>query len=286
MKPRKKSEELTSCESQEIKPRSAFKYAGGKKSLLGVLMPAAPKHYNHYYEPFVGGAALLFAQLPSKATISDNNPELINCYQVIRDDVELLMSDLASHVNEEAYFYQIRAMKPADMTPVARASRFIYLLKTCFNGLYRCNKSNQFNTSYGRYKNPKIVDKENLLAVSRYFQSSEIEIVCSDYKTVIDKAMPGDLIFLDPPYVPLTKTANFTSYTQHGFNLEHQKELAEKFAELSERGVKLMLTNSNTDVIHELYQDFKIKVVHAPRSINCKGDKRGKEANEVLVTNY
>ena len=267
-------------------PRPFVKWVGGKRQLLDILHDAAPGEFGRYYEPFIGGGAFLFSQLPDSATISDANPELINCYQVIHNDVEALIRSLRTHKNEEEHFYAVRAKKLSNMTAVQRASRFIFLNKTCFNGLYRENKSGQFNSPFGRYKNPKIVDTENLRAISEYLNTYDVEIKHSGYQFVLDKALPGDYVYFDPPYVPMTKTANFASYVKGGFGLQDQVELAHTFAELDKKGVKVMLSNSNTPIIHDLYKGFNIKIVYASRAINCKGGKRGKEANEVLVTNY
>jgi DNA adenine methylase len=267
-------------------PRPFVKWVGGKRQLLDILHAAAPDNFGRYYEPFIGGGAYLFSQLPDSATISDANLELVNCYQVIRDDVEALIRSLRTHKNEEEHFYAVRAKKIPTMTAVQRASRFIFLNKTCFNGLYRENKSGQFNSPFGRYPNPKIADTENLRAISEYLQTYDVEIKHSDYQFVLDKALPGDYVYFDPPYVPMTKTANFASYVKGGFGLHDQTELANVFTELTKKGVLVMLSNSNTQIIHDLYKDFNIQIIHAARSINCKGGKRGKEANEVLVTNY
>lgn len=273
--------------SADSVPRPFLKWVGGKRQLLGVLSASSPEGWHgRYYEPFIGGGAFLFYQRPDVATISDMNPELINCYTVIRDDVDALIRSLRRHKNEEAYFYEIRAKDVKKMTPIQRASRMIFLNKTCFNGLYRENSKGQFNTPYGRYTNPNIVDEENLRAISDYLNNPDIEIKHSSYQHVLDTAMPGDFVYFDPPYVPLTKTASFAEYVKGGFCLKDQAELADVFAELSRRNVYAMLSNSNTQVILDLYKDFNIKTVHASRSINCKGNKRGKEANEVLVTNY
>lgn len=267
-------------------PRPFVKWAGGKRQLLDILHDAAPAEFGRYYEPFIGGGAFLFSQLPDSATLSDANPELINCYQMIHDDVEALIRSLRTHKNEETHFYAVRAKNLAKMTAVQRASRFIFLNKTCFNGLYRENKSGQFNSPFGRYENPKIVDTENLRAISEYLNTYDVEIKHSGYQFVLDEAQPGDYVYFDPPYVPMTKTANFASYVKGGFGLQDQAELAHTFAELDKKGVKVMLSNSNTPIIHDLYKGFNIKIIHASRAINCKGGKRGKEANEVLVTNY
>lgn len=278
--------------SKQAEPIRPFvKWVGGKRQLLDVLNSAAPSASrlparSRYYEPFIGGGALLFSRLPGLATISDINPELVNCYQVIKDDVEGLIRSLRTHKNTEEHFYAVRAKRLSAMTPVQRASRFIYLNKTCFNGLYRENKSGQFNAPYGRYDNPKIVDRENLLNIHRYLSENDIEILHSGYQHVLENAKAGDFIYLDPPYAPMSSTANFASYTKSGFGLKDQKELASAVAELTKRGVKVMQSNSNTDLIRSLYKQFNIQTVYATRAINCKGDRRGKEANEVLITNY
>lgn len=273
-------------EDEEIVPRPFVKWVGGKRQLLPVLHAAAPKEFNVYHEPFVGGGALLFSHLPGIARISDANAELINCYQVVRDDVEALLRSLATHINEEEHFYTVRAKDVQSMTPVQRASRFIYLNKTCFNGLYRENKKGQFNSPFGRYTNPKIADRKNLTAISQYLLSADVNISCEDYRAVLDNAKAGDFVYFDPPYVPLTKTANFSGYLKGGFGPKHQAELAALFNELTSKGVFAMLSNSNTDLVHELYKGNKIQIVHASRAINSNGSKRGKEANEVLVVNY
>lgn len=267
-------------------PRPFVKWVGGKRQLLGNLHDAAPSRFGRYYEPFIGGGAFLFSQLPDSATVSDINPELINCYMVIRDNVEALIKDLRTHRNEEAYFYAIRAERPDTLSAIQRASRFIFLNKTCFNGLYRENKSGQFNSPFGRYANPKILDEENLLAISRYLNSCDIKIKQGGYQFVLDEARPNDFVYFDPPYAPMTKTASFVGYVKGGFGLKEQAELAETFAELSRKGVLVMLSNSNTPVVHDLYKTFNIKIIQASRAINCKGNKRRREANEVLVTNY
>lgn len=267
-------------------PRPFVKWVGGKRQLLNILRAAAPEKYEHYFEPFVGGGAFLFSQQPKRATISDINAELINTYNVIRDDVEALLRSLRIHKNEEKYFYSIRSKDLEKMTPVQRASRFIYLNKTCFNGLYRENSRGQFNAPFGRYENPNIADKENLLAVSHYLTDNDVNIHCRKYQAVLNAARAGDFVYFDPPYIPLTVTANFTGYTGSGFGELDQRELASIFAELTKKNVFVLLSNSNAPIIRELYKGFDIQLVEATRAINCKGGKRGKEPNEVLIRGY
>lgn len=277
---------LKKSEIKESVPRPFVKWAGGKRQLLSILQASAPRAFEHYYEPFIGGGAFLFSLLPQNATISDANLELINCYQVIRDDVQSLIRSLQLHKNDAEHFYAVRAKAPSSMTAVQRASRFIYLNKTCFNGLYRENNQGQFNAPFGRYEKPKIADKENLLAIAQYLTTKNIQICHADYSHVLNKVQAGDFVYFDPPYVPLTKTASFSSYLKGGFGLQEQEKLADLFKQLAQKGVYAMLSNSNTDTIRSLYSDFEIQTIHASRAINCKGGKRGKEANEVLIVNY
>lgn len=262
------------------------KWAGGKRQLIDILRGNYPAEYNRYIEPFVGGGAMLFDLCPNTAIISDINPDLINAYRVIRDKVDQVIDSLKRHKNEADYFYRIRAVQPFELSDVERASRFIFLNKTCFNGLYRENRKGQFNTPFGKYKNPNILDEANLTAIHGYLNKNTIEINCHDYKKVHSTAQKGDFVYLDPPYVPLTPTANFSSYTKQGFTLQDQEDLAALFKELSHKGVKAMLSNSNTEIVRELYRGFDIKTVSAKRAINCKGGSRGKEPNEVIVRNY
>lgn len=267
-------------------PRPFVKWVGGKRQLLDILQAAAPAKFGRYFEPFVGGGAFLFAQQPKKVTISDINAELINTYKTIRDDVDALIRSLRTHKNEERYFYATRGKDLSKLSDVQRASRFIYLNKTCFNGLYRENSSGQFNAPFGRYTNPNIADKDNLLAVNSYLRGGDIKIHCRDYRAVLNEAVAGDFIYFDPPYIPLTATASFTKYTGADFGALDQRELAAMFAELARKNVQVMLSNSNTPIIHDLYRGFKIQLVEASRAINCKGEKRGREPNEVLIRGY
>ncbi len=267
-------------------PKPFVKWAGGKRQLIDILLANTPPSFGTFYEPFVGGGALLFALLPKKAVISDTNAELINAYLVIRDNVESLIKSLRFHKNDESYFYEIRAKDPARLTDIQRASRFIYLNKTCYNGLYRENSKGQFNAPFGRYKNPNIVDSANLRAISAYLNQSQVIILCQDYKYTVETAQKGDFVYFDPPYYPTSQTASFTKYVKSDFTAKDQEELAEIFRILSQRGCFVMLSNSNTSFIRELYRDFNIFEINANRFINCKGDKRGKGLFEVLVKNF
>ncbi|MUG04410.1 Dam family site-specific DNA-(adenine-N6)-methyltransferase [Bombella sp. ESL0378] len=277
---------LSRDKSNFIHPKPFVKWAGGKRQLVAILQEELPEAFNTYYEPFLGGGALFFSQLPQKAAISDINSHLINAYTIIRDELPCLLQALSKHQNTPDYFYAIRAQDPTTLSKVEQASRFIFLNKTCFNGLYRENKKGQFNTPFGKYKNPNILDATNLTAIHGYLNEKSISISRHDYKKVRSTAQKGDFVYLDPPYVPLTPTANFSSYTKQGFTLQDQEDLAALFKELSHKGVKAMLSNSNTEIVRELYRDFDIKTVSAKRAINCKGGSRGKEPNEVIVKNY
>lgn len=269
-----------------IKPKPFVKWAGGKRQLVNILLSNVPNSFNRYFEPFVGGGALLFELQPQKAVISDINEELINAYKVIRDNVEELINNLKKHKNTKEYYYAIRAINPKTLTPVERASRFIYLNKTCFNGLYRENSKGQFNVPFGRYKNPKICDEENLRAVSEFLNRIEITILNCDYKETCEMAESGDFVYLDPPYYPISKTASFTKYNKNDFSEKDQVELSEIFKELDKKGCYVMLSNSNTEFIKKLYANYRIQEIKANRFINCKANKRRKSRIEVLITNF
>ncbi|MHA1585139.1 MAG: DNA adenine methylase [Promethearchaeota archaeon] len=268
-------------------PHPFLKWAGGKRQLLSQIDEFLPKSITHYIEPFVGGGALFFHLLPKKAILIDTNPVLINVYQVIKNNVEELIHLLKQHRNEKDYFYQIRNIdrtKEYDKwTDIEKASRTIFLNRCCFNGLYRVNSKGQFNVPFGKYKNPKFCDEINLHAVHDSLQ--DVTILSSSFKRVLDYAKPGTFIYLDPPYHPLTETANFTSYTKENFGKEDQIHLKEVFSELDKRGCKVMLSNSYCDFIIDLYKEYNIKIVKAKRAINSKASKRG-AINEALILNY
>jgi len=266
------------------KPKPPVKWAGGKGQLVSQFEPLFPKQkYDLYIKPFFGGGAVFFHILPLSAILIDNNPELINFYIIVRDELQALLADLEKHQNDKEYYYSIRDLDPDKMDAVSRASRFLYLNKTGYNGLWRVNKKGKHNVPFGCYKNPRIVDKENLLQVSRVLQHAEI--VPGDFSKVLDFALPGAFIYLDPPYYPLSETANFTSYTSNSFGEDDQRRLAEVFKQLDERGCQIMLSNSDTSFIRKLYKGYDIKVVYARRAINCCAEKRGPVA-ELVIRNY
>ena len=263
------------------------KWVGGKRQLMFELLKNMPKSYNRYFEPFIGGGALFFELHPENAYISDMNEELINLYSVVRDNVYELISDLNKHEVSKEYFLEIRNLDRTDeyknLSNVQRASRFIYLNRTCFNGLYRVNSQGQFNVPFGNYKNPRIVDENNLLNCSELLKNTEIK--CADFSEILTKVKRGDFVYFDPPYVPLNETSSFTSYTKDGFDMDMQFKLREVCDELDSMGVKFLLSNSDTKLVNELYENYNIKKVFASRQINANADGRGK-ITEVLVRNY
>jgi DNA adenine methylase len=275
------------------KPKPFVKWVGGKRQLLSQfrrLNLYPPEKFNvatgSYFEPFVGGGAVFFDLLPEKGFLSDMNKELVTTYNVIKNDVEKLIVSLKKHKTDKEYFLEIRAQDPNSLTDLDVASRFIYLNRTCFNGLYRVNSKGGFNVPFGKYQNPLICDEDNLKKVSKALKG--IDIKHQDYKEVLKKAKKGDFIYFDPPYYPVSKTASFTSYTKEAFLDKEQLELRDTFLELGKRGCFVMLSNSDTPFINKIYSGHKgvrINKVEAGRAINSKGSGRGK-ITEVLITNY
>lgn len=267
------------------------KWAGGKRQLLSQIrdnMP--PEGFKNYYEPFIGGGALFFDVEPENAVINDFNSELINAYRVIKDNVESLIEDLLKHKNTSDYYYEMREKDRTKdyvkMTDVERASRFIYLNKTCYNGLFRVNSQNQFNVPFGNYKNPNIVNKEVLRGVSAFLNNINVNILNDDFEKAVKDCQAGDFVYFDPPYDSIrSDNTSFVGYTLNGFNRDDQKRLADVFRELHRRGCKVLLSNAKTKFIEEIYSDFHIIPVKANRSINSQGSGRGK-VDEVLVRNY
>lgn len=268
-----------------------LKWAGGKRQLLRQYESFFPSKFNNYLEPFVGGSAVFFHLYNTgklrgnkRVILIDNNEELMNCYSVIKENVEKLIRILNSHKyvhNKKDVYYAIRKEEPQDK--FERASRTIYLNKTCFNGLYRVNSQGKFNVPFGRYKKPLICNSRNLRAVSLALRN--VEILPGDFEMCLKLAKKGDFIYFDPPYQPLSKTSSFTSYTKDSFNEEDQQKLCKVFKELDKRGSKVMLSNSDTPFIRKLYKGFEKKVVFAKRAINCKASGRGK-INELIIRNF
>lgn len=270
------------------------KWIGGKRQLLSEIMENMPDTFDKntatYFEPFLGGGAVLFGILPSKAVVNDSNEELVNVYRVVKGDVDNLVDLLSTYPNELEFYNDIRALDRdaagfRNLSSVERAARFIYLNKTCFNGLYRVNKKGQFNASFGKYKDPKICDEDTLRDVSYYLQKSEVEFLATDFEASVGSAEVGDFVYFDPPYVPLTATSSFTRYTSDGFDMDDQIRLRSLVDRITARGVFVMLSNSYSPVVEELYADYHVKTVQANRRVNTVGSGRGK-IDEVLVTNY
>lgn len=266
-----------------------LKWAGGKRYLLTEINKRIPKH-SVYHEPFIGGGAVLFSLQPKKAVINDLNEDIINVYLVIKENVEELIKELGKHKNESDYFYNLRELDRDNirfnkLTNVQKASRIIFLNKTCFNGLFRVNSQGQFNAPFGRYKNPNFINAEVLKAVSKFLNENDIRIDNLSFEKTINKIRKGNFVYIDPPYDPVSDTASFTGYNLDGFGKEDQKKLKEFCDKLNAKGVKFLLSNSDTDFIRELYKDYKIEIVKVPRNINSDASKRGK-VNEVLVRNY
>ncbi|KLU59855.1 modification methylase DpnIIA [Peptococcaceae bacterium CEB3] len=271
-----------------LKP--VVKWVGGKRQILDEIMKYIPRNISTYYEPFLGGGAVLFELQPEEAVVNDLNRELINLYQVIKDRVDELIEDLRKHKNEKGYYYRMRRLDRdkvvySELTPVQRASRVIYLNKTCYNGLFRVNKAGEFNTPFGRYKNPKIVNEVGLRAVSAYLNRASVRITCQDFEQAVQGAESGSFVYFDPPYDPLSQTADFTAYAEGGFGREEQERLKQTCDRLNEKGVRFLLSNSATDFIKDLYQGYKIEIIQAKRSVNSVAARRG-GIQEVLVFNY
>ena len=278
-------------EIKEVTLQPFTKWTGGKRQLLPVIRELMPKNYNRYFEPFVGGGALFFDLAPKDAVINDFNAELINCYQQIKDNPQELIEILKVHqeYNSKEYYLDLRSADRDEridmMSEVQRAARILYMLRVDFNGLYRVNSKNQFNVPYGRYKNPKIVDENLVSAISTYLNNNKIEIKKGDFEKAVLDVQPGDFVYFDPPYIPLSETSAFTSYTHEGFSYDDQVRLRDAFKRLSDTGAYVMLSNSSSALVEELYKDFNIHYVEATRTNGAKSSSRGK-ISEIIVTNY
>lgn len=275
-------------------PKPFVKWAGGKRQLLPVIAENIPHKFERYFEPFLGGGAVFFSLISqgrsAKWMLSDLNSDLILSYVTIRDRADELVSALEVHSenyfkNQSSYYYKIRGSNPKGQ--VEKVSRLIFLNKTCFNGLYRVNSKGKFNVPLGKYVNPNIVNKENLLAVSNILQSRDISIKCQDFEAAIKTASSGDFVYLDPPYQPVSETANFTSYTNDNFGYDDQERLFTKFKALDKKGVKILLSNSKSDEIIELFKEFSdgIVEINANRFINSVSSRRTGHT-ELLIKNY
>ena len=266
-----------------------LKWAGGKSALSEKVVSLARAHpFNRYFEPFVGGGAVFFALAPGESHLSDSNPELVNVYNQVRSHVTQVMEGLARHKlsHSKRYYYATRANPPED--PVARAAWFLYLNRTCYNGLWRVNSKGGFNVPMGSYKNPRILDRERLIAASRALRHAKI--VCADFEVALTRSNPrpklGDIVYLDPPYVPISATSQFTAYTKEDFTEEDQRRLARVVHALVDRGVRVILSNSDTPLARGLFsdRDFTTEIVHMSRAISSVGTGRGK-IPELLIYN-
>lgn len=275
-----------------IKGKPFVKWAGGKRQIIDKLKKYVPDQYNTYYEPFVGGGALLFELSPKNAVINDSNEELMNVYRCIKDEkkFEAMCRELNRHemMHSEDYYYQIRNLdrdkkKFKRIVDYKRAARTIYLNKACFNGLYRVNSKNEFNVPFGKKNKVNTYEGQNLGIICGYLNYNNIKLLSVDFEEAVREAKEGDFVYFDPPYD--SDTSTFNSYTEDGFSKDEQRRLAKVFKDLSDRGCYVMLSNHHTTLIKELYKDFYIHVIEAKRNINSNGKKRGK-VEEVIITNF
>lgn len=272
--------------------RPFIKWVGGKRGVLSQILPYVPKNFNNYFEPFVGGGALFFELYnlgllkKKKVYLFDKNEELVNTYKTVKNSPEKLIKKLREFEKKHSkeFYYEIREMDRKEdfknFDPVLRSARFIYLNKTCFNGLYRVNKKGYFNVPIGRYKNPKICDEEAILSASGALKNATVK--AADFSEVLNYAEKSDFVYFDPPYYPLNRTSNFTSYTDGEFLEEEQIRLYEVFKKLSQKGVYVLESNSDTEYIKNLYKEFEINFVNVNRFVNSKANGRGK-IKEVII---
>ena len=264
-----------------------LKWPGGKRALLPEILPRLPAKIKTYYEPFVGAGAVFFALAAEKrferAVLNDKNEELMRAYISLFVKVEAVVDALKKHVYEEEHYYRVRAQDPQLLGGAVATARFIYLNRTCFNGLYRVNRKGQFNVPFGKYTNPTICDEENLRAVAKALRDSNAGLDSGDFQEMVEKAKRGDAVYIDPPYAPASETANFTAYTAGGFGPKDQERLRDVAKKLDARGVHVLLSNSDTPLVRKLYKGFKIEEVQAPRRVNSKGGKRG-NVGELLIS--
>jgi len=269
------------------------KWAGGKRQLIPVLEQHIPENYGTYFEPFLGGGAMLFHVVTNnpkqKCIVSDLNSDLVLAYITVRDKVDDLISSLKNHSknyfkNSKSYYYETRDSEPKSQ--VEKTSRLIFLNRTCFNGLYRVNSKGKFNVPLGRYTNPNIVNEDNLRSVSQVLQSKKIQISCRDFSAIIDDAKKNDFVYFDPPYQPVSSTANFTSYTNRDFTYDDLKRLYKLCKKLDSKGCKFVLSNSNSKEVLEIFlNDWKISEIEANRAINSNSKKRTGHS-ELIIKNY
>lgn len=275
-------------------PHPFVKWAGGKRQLISQMKYYFPKTFNKYIEPFVGGGALFFYLyrnnlINSNAILIDKNSELINTYKVIKYKVNDLITSMGKHKNKQEYYYKIRGWDREheffnNISDVLKASRTIYMNKCCYNGLYRVNNKGQFNVPFGKYKNPNFCDEINLKAVNKALKNSKI--YHRSFELCLKFAEKGDFVYFDPPYHPLSETSSFTSYTKENFGIEYQKKLFEVYRELDNRGCKLMLSNSYSEFILNLYNEYDKIILKAIRAINSNATRRGNIKEILVINNY
>ena len=277
-----------------VEPKPFVKWAGGKRQLLAELEKSFPKQFGTYFEPFLGGGALLFdllAKKPNlKCSVSDLNSDLVLAYVTIRDKLGRLIESLENHSknyhkDSTGYYYEVRKQEPKSQ--IEKVSRLLFLNKTCFNGLYRVNSKGKFNVPLGRYTNPNIVNRENLTTVSKFLQSDKIKISCRDFESILNDAKKGDFVYFDPPYQPVSDTANFTSYTPRDFTEDDLQRLADLANQLNSKGSHVLLSNSNTKIVKKIFSSkkWKVKEIAVNRAINSNSQKRTGH-KEVLIKNY
>ncbi len=254
-------------------PRPFVKWVGGKRQIVHELVARVPDAFGTYHEPFVGGGALFFAVRPQNAVLSDNNQRLVRTWRGVRDHVDKVIRLLEKYPYDKDFFLQMRERDIDAESDVEVAAWFIYLNKTAFNGLYRVNSKNRFNVPFGRYVNPAICDEPNLRACAAALKPAAIEH--EDFTAVLERAQPGDFVYFDPPYVPLSDTAYFTKYTAEGFGPDDQRRLCDVARKLKKNGVHVLLSNSGADFVRDLYKGFRVEEVLASRQVNCKADGRG-----------
>ena len=275
-------------------PKPFVKWVGGKRQLMQELENNFPKQFGTYHEPFLGGGAVMFNLLSKEpelsCNVSDFNSDLILAYITIRDKLGKLIESLENHSknyhnDSTEYYYEVRKQEPKQQ--IEKVSRLIFLNRTCFNGLYRVNKKGQFNVPLGRYTNPNIVNKENLTSVSKILQSEKIKISCRGFEAVLDDTKKGDLIYFDPPYQPISSTANFTSYTHRDFTEDDLERLATLANQLNSKGCHVLLSNSNSKVVKDIFSEkhWKISSINANRAINSNAQKRTGH-KEIIIKNY
>jgi DNA adenine methylase len=269
-----------------------LKWAGGKRQLLPKIrehLPPKKKIQTGYYEPFLGGGAVLFDIQPEKAIVNDINLEIVNVYKVIRDNPDALINALSKHKNDADYYYKLREYdrnsKFSSLSEVQRAARILFLNKTCYNGLFRVNSSGQFNVPFGRYSNPNIINEPVIRGVHNYLKTAEIEFRNGDFEDAVKGIQKNSFVYFDPPYHPISDTASFTGYSLDGFGEEEQRRLKSLCDKLSSLGCKFLLSNSYCDFICDLYKDYTQIKIEASRAINSVASGRGK-VFEILIKNY